>query len=134
MAAPEFAAEQVLTLQRMEWAIRSALTEKDRLAALDEAARQGEAARVIRSSRAASDEESDLPQTRAAAREMVLLRRQVALAQLAESDINALLQFYESEAGRAKREALVSAFAAENDQDGREALAGFFAALGEKQP
>ncbi|KAB0680248.1 hypothetical protein [Aureimonas leprariae] len=121
-AAAGIASEQTLAGKRIEWAIRTALVEREPLRRAGEAGIATIVEDSLRATREASPEDDEPPFQRGPAAQTATLRREMALAQLAPEDVAALLAFYESDGGRAKRDALVAAFAASSDKDGRAAM------------
>lgn len=125
MAAPDLGSETVVTGRRMKWIYETIiLGNAAKLRSLSNAEVEKGVTHIIDYTRKAPLDEQAGPFTRGVTLEGWRLRKQAVLAQLSKEDVAALLAFYSSASGRAKRAALVDTFIDHNDQGARTVIKG----------
>lgn len=128
MAGPDLAVDTAFTAQLMYLCLE-ALSNSDveTLASASKDKLQSEMQGVISSLRSKSENEKPVPKDIARANEKTRLT--FVLATLSPEDVSVLTDFYESPAGKAKRDALIESYRQASDQANTEMLGQYFQAL-----
>lgn len=131
MAEPALAEENVLAAERV-YRLMEILVVEGHAQAKAEIELHGDdglRSELIDIARATPAEYRALGQEREVERQRAMFRQRYVLSYLPPEEVRTLQSIYTSEAGRAKRDALVKAFAARNDADSLSALLGMVDAL-----
>jgi hypothetical protein len=128
MAAPDLGTETVVTGKRIKWIYESIiLGNADKLRTLSDDEVEKGVRQILEYTRKVPLDEQPGPFMRGPTLEGWRLRKQAVLAQMSKEDVAALLAFYSSASGRAKRAAVVDTFVASNDQAARAVIMGLLA-------
>jgi hypothetical protein len=128
MAAPDLGTETVVTGKRIKWIYESIiLGNANKLRTLSDDEVEKGVRQILEYTRKVPLDEQPGPFMRGPTLEGWRLRKQAVLAQMSKEDVAALLAFYSSASGRAKRAAIVDTFVASNDQAARAVIMGLLA-------
>ncbi|MER0237084.1 hypothetical protein [Fulvimarina sp. MAC8] len=135
MAAPLLAAEVARMSSRASYMLDTSLVDPKALSsAIDEDSIEGVVDQMIEASRPAGTNEGSGQLPPELMREIEGKAVVAVLLQLSPDEVQSLLEFYESPAGRAKREALVETFKARAENDMREFLVNYLQRMSKPAP
>lgn len=125
MVAPELGGETVLTAKRLKRTYETIIVgDAAKLMSQDRKVIDAAVRQLLDETRKAPPDTRAVPFMRELTVQNWRLRKQAVLAQLPKEDVAALLAFYTSPAGRAKRTALLDTFASRNDKAGMAVIMG----------